>query len=87
MIDNKEKRKFKKDYKRRMIEICVLIPVGIGFAFLFWWLNLSVGLQLFLTVLCWGACIGIVELVFWLVDRKIKQKEAQKPKRHDPFAD
>ena len=87
MIDNKQKRNFKKDYKRRMIEICVSIPVGIGFAFLFWWLNLGVALQLFLTVVCWGAFIGIVELIFWLINRSLKKKLENKPKRRDPFAD
>lgn len=87
MIDGKQKRKFKKDVKRRMIEVIASIPFGVGFAFLFWWLNLSVGLQLFLTVVCWGAIIGIVELIFFFINRAIEKRNASKPKRRDPFAD
>lgn len=82
-----EKRKFKKDLKRRLIEILIFIPAGLGFAWLFYYVNLSVGLQLFLTVVCWGAVVGIVELIFWLISKKIAQKEALKPKKKDPFAD
>lgn len=87
MIDKSQKRRFKKDIKRRLIEIAIFIPAGAGFAYLFWYLKLSVGLQLFLTVVCWGAVIGIVELIIWQVSKKIKQREEKKPKRRDPFAD
>ena len=87
MIDRKEKRKFKKDAKRRMIEMFASIPFGVAFAYLFYWLKLSVGLQLFLTVVCWGAIIGIVELVFFLVNKAVQKREASKPKRRDPFVD
>ena len=87
MIDRKEKRKFKKDAKRRMIEMFASIPFGVAFAYLFYWLKLSVGLQLFLTVVCWGAIIGIVELVFFLVNKAVQKHEASRPKRRDQFAD
>ncbi len=86
-MDNKQKKLFKKNMKRRMIELFVSIPFGIGFAYLFYVINLSVGLQLFLTVVCWGAVIGIIELIFWLVSIIVAKKQKDKPKRRDPFAD
>ena len=86
-MDNKQKKLFKKNMKRRMIELFVSIPFGIGFAYLFYVINLSVGLQLFLTVVCWGAIIGIIELIFWLVSIIVAKKQKDKPKRRDPFAD
>lgn len=87
MIDNSEKRKIKKSVKRRTIELIVSIPFGICFAFLFWYIKLSVGMQLFLTVLCWGFIILIIEIIYYLIDKKIKTKKLNKPKRRDPFAD
>lgn len=87
MINSKEKRKLKKDAKRRIIETCATLPFGIGFAYLFYKIGLSVGLQLFLTVVCWGAIIGIVELCAVLIIKKIEKRNSEKPKRRDPFAD
>lgn len=82
-----ERRIFKKNLKRRIIEIAISIPFGIGFASLFWFINLSYGLQLFLTIVCWGAVIGLMELGVWLVSKAIKKKNKDKPKKRDPFAD
>ncbi|MDD4110796.1 MAG: hypothetical protein PHS54_04510 [Clostridia bacterium] len=82
---NSEKRVFKKNLRRRVIEVLISIPFGIGFATLFWWINLSYGLQLFLTIVCWGAVIGLMELGFWLFSKNIKKKNKDKPR--DPFAD
>jgi ABC-type bacteriocin/lantibiotic exporter with double-glycine peptidase domain len=81
------KRVAKITIKRRFLELFILIPVGIGFAVLFWFINLSLALQLILTILCWGAAIVIVELIIWLVSRHIAKKNELKPKRRDPFAD
>ena len=67
--------------------IAISIPFGIGFASLFWFINLSYGLQLFLTIVCWGAVIGLMELGVWLVSKAIKKKNKDKPKKRDPFAD
>ena len=70
-----------------MIEILASIPFGVGFAYLFFAINLSVGLQLFLTVVCWGAVIVIIEIIFWLISKTIEKKNKNKPKKRDPFAD
>lgn len=86
MLDS-DKRIFKSTLKRRTIEILISIPFGIGFATLFWYINLSYGLQLFLTVVCWGASIVLVELVFALINKVIEKKNIGKPKKRDPFAD
>jgi hypothetical protein len=80
------KRVIKSDLKRRMIELCVSIPFGIGFVVLFWYAGLSDALNIFLTVVCWGAVIGIIELFSWLIRRNRKNKNGNKPKK-DPFAD
>ncbi len=86
-MDSTQKRYFKKSIKRRMIELLASIPFGVAFAYLFFKLNLSVGLQLFLTIVCWGAVIVIIELVVWLVGKAIEKRKKDKPKRRDPFAD
>ena len=86
-MDGTQKRLFKKNVKRRFIEILISLPFGIGFAYLFYVLKLNVGLQLFLTVVCWGGVIVIIELLFWLIEKAIKKKNKDKPKRRDPFAD
>ena len=85
-MDNTQKRLFKKNVKRRMIEILASIPFGVGFAYLFFAINLSVGLQLFLTVVCWGAVIVIIEIIFWLISKTIEKKNITKPKKRDPFS-
>jgi len=81
------KRQYKVLLKRRVIEVIISIPFGIGFATLFWFIGLSFGLQLFLTVVCWGAVLALIELGFYLVAKLIKKKNAGKPKKKDPFAD
>lgn len=86
MLDT-EKRIYKVALKKRMVRLLVSIPFGIVIAALFWYINLSPGLQLFLTIICWGVVIGLIELIVWGFSRIIKRKEAKKPKKKDPFAD
>ncbi len=87
VMQSSEKRKMKSNMKRRMIELLCLIPAGIGFAVLFWWLNLSLSLQLLLTVVCWGAVFVIVDIIIMLITKKVAENQSKKPKRKDPFAD
>jgi ABC-type bacteriocin/lantibiotic exporter with double-glycine peptidase domain len=82
-----EKRVLKSTLKRRMIELLVSIPFGIGFVTLFFFLNLSPALQLFLAIVCWGAVIALIDLTVWAILKSIKKKNEKKPKKRDPFAD
>lgn len=82
-----ERRILKATLKRRIIEVLISIPFGIGFVTLFWYLNISDGLNLFLTILCWGVVIAIMELILWGINKFIEKKNAGKPKKRDPFAD
>ncbi len=82
-----ERRKLKLKIKRLMIEMLISIPFGIGFAYLFWYINLSYGLQLFLTIVCWGAVVALIELVYLLIKKIVENKNDNKPKKRDPFAD
>lgn len=82
-----EKRVLKSSLKRRMIELLVSIPFGIGFVTLFFFLNLNPALQLFLAIVCWGSLIALIDLVVWAILKNIKNKNAKKPKKRDPFAD
>ncbi len=86
MLDS-DKRIYKSTLKRRIIEVLVSIPFGIGFATLFWYVGVTPGLQLFLTVVCWGASIALIEIVFILINKAIEKKNIGKPKKRDPFAD
>lgn len=86
MLDS-DKMIFKSTLKRRIIEILISIPFGIGFATLFWYINLSNSLTIFLTVVCWGTTIVLIELVFVLIKKFIEKKNIGKPKKRDPFAD
>lgn len=79
------KYQIKKDVKRRLISLCILIPFGVGFAILFYTLNLAFGLQLLFTVLSWGAVYLLYEVCYSLIKKQIEKKTKQKP--HDPFAD
>ena len=82
-----ERRKLKLTIKRLIIEMLVSIPFGVGFAVLFWYVNLSYGLQLFLTIVCWGVIVGLFELIYFLIKKIIEKKNTGKPKKRDPFAD
>lgn len=83
-----EKKKIISDLKRRIIEILISVPFGIAFAVLFWTpkLALSPGLQLFLTVLCWGALVVIIEIVAMAILKAAKKRNEKSPKA-DPFSD
>lgn len=83
---NSEKKKTISELKRRVIEILVSIPFGIGFAVLFWYLNMSAGLQLFLTVLCWGVVIVAIDLIAIAIIKSLEKRREKNP-RTDPFAD
>ncbi|MCI6542272.1 MAG: hypothetical protein MR423_00430 [Firmicutes bacterium] len=87
LMQSSEKRKMKSSLKRRTIELLSTIPVGVGFAVLFWKIGLYVSLQLFLTIVCWGAVFVIIDIVVMLIQKKIAEKQSKKPKRKDPFAD
>lgn len=80
------KRETISELKRRVIEILVSAPFGITFATLFWYSNLSKGLQLFLTVICWGTLIVIIDLIAAAILKIIKNRNVKNPKA-DPFAD
>lgn len=82
-----ERRVFKKNLRRRIIEVIISIPFGIFFTTLFWMINLPNELNVFLTIVCWGVVIGLMELGVWLVSKHIKKKNKDKPKKRDPFAD
>lgn len=82
-----EKRILKSTLKRRLIELLISLPFGIGFVTLFFFINLAPALQLFLAIVCWGAVIAIIELIFWAISKEIKKKNVNKPKKRDPFAD
>lgn len=86
--DRTQRHKLKKDAKRRLIALCVLIPFGIAYASLFFMLNkFSNGVQILLTVVCWGATFAIYELLYWWISKLILKKNKNKPKTKDPFAD
>ena len=86
MMKNRQTRhQLKKDIKRRLISLCILIPFGVGFAVLFYSLNLSFALQLLFTVLSWGGVYLLYEVCYSLIKKQIEKKRKAKP--HDPFAD
>ena len=87
LINREEKHKLKKNIKRRLITLGLSIPFGVGFAVLFYWLNLSFAVQLILTVVCWGAIYCLLELAYWGIAKAISKRNAGKPKKKDPFAD
>ena len=87
LINRNEKYKLKKDIKRRFITLGLSIPFGVGFAVLFYWLKLSTAVQLVLTVVCWGAVYCLLEVVYWAIAKAVAKRNADKPKKKDPFAD
>ena len=87
LINREEKHKLKKDLKWRMITLLLSIPFGIGFAVLFYWLRLNIGLQIFLTVVCWGVVYLGILLICWAIKKQITKRNLNKPKKKDPFAD
>ena len=87
LIDRNQKHKLKKDIKWRMITLLLSIPFGAGFAVLFYVVVLNIGLQIFLTVLCWGAVYLGILLIIWLIKKGIAKRNLNKPKKRDPFAD
>ena len=84
MLEDKNQRYvLKKTIKRRLITLCLTIPFGLGFAVLFYILKLNTVLQLFLTIVCWGAVYLLFEVLYFLFKKYHKSKK-EKP---DPFAD
>lgn len=87
LINRNEKHQLKKDLKWRMITLALSIPFGAGFAVLFYWAGLNIGLQIFLTVLCWGAVYLGILLICSAIKKQIAIRNMNKPKKKDPFAD
>lgn len=87
LIDRNQKHKLKKDLKWRMITLLLSIPFGLGFAVLFYMLGLSIGLQIFLIVVCWGIVYFLILLICWAIKKQIVKRNLNKPKKKDPFAD
>ena len=80
--DKMTKHNVKKSVKKRLWHLCFTLPLGVGFAVLFYWLKLNDVLQFFLTLICWGAVFGAVELVCYFINKSKSKKQIQ-----DPFGD
>lgn len=87
LVNQQEKYKLKKTLKRRALTLVLSIPFGIGFAVLFYVCKMSFVLQLFLTVVCWGAVYLLIELLIYYIGKALASKNKNKPKKRDPFAD
>lgn len=87
LFDRKEKHQLKKVIKWRIITLFCSIPFGLIFAVLFYMAGLNFGLQLFLTVLCWGVVYFIILLICIGIKKHIEKKNLNKPKKFDPFVD
>ncbi|MBO4412556.1 MAG: hypothetical protein J5779_00885 [Clostridia bacterium] len=87
LVNQQEKYKLKKTLKRRMLTLLLSIPFGVGFAMLFYICNLSFALQLFLTVVCWGTVFLLIEMLIYYFGKAMANKNKNKPKKIDPFAD
>ena len=78
------KREYKRDVKRMMIFLLIMLPFLAVITFCFdYFLHMDRVLNIFLLVVIGGFGVLIMELIY----KKIQDKKAEKPKKKDPYAD